>query len=111
MTGEEERDERVRSSPGITLSVATKRSAEMRLHAIVLVILGVLTFSSAPAMAGMHFSVFGDGTFSTTSTTGATNPDAKLGYGGGAQIEFGLGPMAGLEIGAVYLGRKNEQVG
>jgi hypothetical protein len=55
---------------------------------------------------GMHISIFGDGTFSAPHQTGFTTPDTKLGYGGGAQIEFGLGPMVGLEIGAVYLGRK-----
>jgi hypothetical protein len=80
----------------------------MRLHAIVLVIFGVLVFGSQTASAGtMHFSVFGDGTFSTQDITGATSATRDLGIGGGAQVEFGLGPMAGLEIGAVYLSRKD----
>src|SRR5579885_2498578 len=78
----------------------------MRLHAIVLVILGVLSFGTSSANAGMmHFSIFGDGTWSQPDQTGATF-SSKLGYGGGAQVEFGLGPMAGLEIGAIYLSRK-----
>jgi hypothetical protein len=78
----------------------------MKLHAIVPVLVGVLFLGMPAAQAGTHISVFGDGTFSTTKTTGQTDPKSMLGLGGGAQVEFGLGPMAGLEIGAVYLGRK-----
>jgi hypothetical protein len=78
-----------------------------------LVVVLALVFGAQAAHAGpMHFSVFGDGAYSkeTVAVTGipSVSSNTKLGFGGGAQVEFGLGPMAGLEVGAVYLGRKTD---
>lgn len=78
----------------------------MKLHRIALVLVGVLFLGAPAAQAGTRFSVFGDGTFSKVKTTGVADPSTLMGFGGGAQVEFGFGPVAGLEIGGVYLSRK-----
>ncbi len=69
----------------------------------------LLTVLAVPsAYAGVKFSVFGVGTDSNLKdgTLSATQTDtAVLSYGGGAQLEFPLGPRLGLEIGGVYLPR------
>jgi hypothetical protein len=70
----------------------------------------VATLLALPsANAGLRFSVFGAGTFSSIKNTAAvatTTSSAKLGIGGGAQLELMLGQVVGLELGGLYLQRK-----
>ncbi len=66
-----------------------------------------LIFLTLGAEAGPRFSIVGAGDYSKgTETHFSGTMAAKLGYGGGALVEFRLGAKAGLEVGALYLQRK-----
>ncbi|MBI3535367.1 MAG: PorT family protein [Deltaproteobacteria bacterium] len=75
----------------------------------ILLVLGLLSLFisfSTPSFASHKFGIFGDTTmYKPTNVSGAK---AKLNFGGGATMEFGLGPKIGLELGAFYLQNKYE---
>jgi hypothetical protein len=72
----------------------------------------IALFTVSSAHAGATFSVFGDVNMFTTKTSplpaGGTDPSAKLGFGGGVGVEFGLSSMIGLSLEAIYEMHKME---
>lgn len=67
-----------------------------------------MAFSSFSHAA--HLALVGDADFSSynANVSGSTvTTTRKMGYGGGALLEFRFGKSAGLEIGALYLQRKS----
>ncbi len=70
-------------------------------------LLAVCFFAAAPTAQAVKFSAVGALNMSEPKSAGTTYT-AKNTYGGGAMLEFGLGPLFGFEIGALSLPRKYE---
>lgn len=56
------------------------------------------------ALAGVGFSVVGAGSYSLPSSSSTVS--SKIGFGGGALLDFSLGPKVGIELGGLYMLRK-----
>ncbi len=79
----------------------------MKKIGVVIVGVALMSLASPSAFAKARFAIVGAvNNFKPTNSGYAGTWGAKLGYGGGALVEFGMSPRMSFEVGALYLQRK-----